>query len=169
MITTVAAILANPRYTGRQVWNRQRTDHDQVDERGELFPGAGGAVLDGVGGLGDLAGGGSSAAGQRADVRPGAGGAHRAGPGRRRTAYLPAGRAGVLRDLRPAEVAKCLRANDMIVVCDHTTWAVESDTIRIELAPTTILGLVHFRRKWCDRKNRTIIAFGVEITCPRGI
>jgi site-specific DNA recombinase len=37
MVTTVAAILANPRYTGRQVWNRQRTDRDQVDERGELF------------------------------------------------------------------------------------------------------------------------------------
>jgi hypothetical protein len=28
MVTTVAAILANPRYTGRQVWNRQLTDHD---------------------------------------------------------------------------------------------------------------------------------------------
>jgi hypothetical protein len=28
---TVAAILANPRYTGRQVWNRQRTDHDLID------------------------------------------------------------------------------------------------------------------------------------------
>jgi DNA invertase Pin-like site-specific DNA recombinase len=27
-LRTVAAILANPRYTGRQVWNRQRTDHD---------------------------------------------------------------------------------------------------------------------------------------------
>jgi hypothetical protein len=27
----VAAILANPRYTGRQVWNRQRTDLDLVD------------------------------------------------------------------------------------------------------------------------------------------
>jgi hypothetical protein len=27
----VAAILANPRYTGRQVWNRQRTDQDLVD------------------------------------------------------------------------------------------------------------------------------------------
>jgi site-specific DNA recombinase len=27
----VAAILANPRYTGRQVWNRQRTDSDLVD------------------------------------------------------------------------------------------------------------------------------------------
>jgi DNA invertase Pin-like site-specific DNA recombinase len=26
-LRTVAAILANPRYTGRQVWNRQRSDH----------------------------------------------------------------------------------------------------------------------------------------------
>jgi site-specific DNA recombinase len=26
-LRTVASILANPRYTGRQVWNRQRTDH----------------------------------------------------------------------------------------------------------------------------------------------
>jgi len=31
MLRTVAAILANPRYTGRQVWNRQRADHDLVD------------------------------------------------------------------------------------------------------------------------------------------
>jgi len=30
-LRTVAAILANPRYTGRQVWNRQRTDLDLVD------------------------------------------------------------------------------------------------------------------------------------------
>jgi site-specific DNA recombinase len=30
-LRTVAAILANPRYTGRQVWNRQRTDHDPPD------------------------------------------------------------------------------------------------------------------------------------------
>jgi site-specific DNA recombinase len=30
-LSTVAAILANPRYTGRQVWNRQRTDRDLVD------------------------------------------------------------------------------------------------------------------------------------------
>jgi site-specific DNA recombinase len=27
-LRTVATILSNPRYTGRQVWNRQRTDHD---------------------------------------------------------------------------------------------------------------------------------------------
>ncbi|WP_433177409.1 recombinase family protein [Actinoallomurus sp. CA-150999] len=29
--TTVRSILANPRYTGRQVWNRQPTDHDLID------------------------------------------------------------------------------------------------------------------------------------------
>ncbi|AGL16089.1 recombinase [Actinoplanes sp. N902-109] len=31
MLTTVAAILANPRYTGRQVWNRQHTEHDDLE------------------------------------------------------------------------------------------------------------------------------------------
>lgn len=31
ILTTVRAILANPRYTGRQVWNRQRTDHVLID------------------------------------------------------------------------------------------------------------------------------------------
>jgi hypothetical protein len=30
-LRTVAAILANPRYTGRQVWNRQRTDREPTD------------------------------------------------------------------------------------------------------------------------------------------
>ena len=30
-LRTVAAILANPRYTGRQVWNRQRTGFDLAD------------------------------------------------------------------------------------------------------------------------------------------
>ena len=30
-LRTAAAILANPRYTGRQVWNRQRTDFNLVD------------------------------------------------------------------------------------------------------------------------------------------
>jgi hypothetical protein len=29
-LRTVAAILANPRYTGRQVWNRQYTDHREA-------------------------------------------------------------------------------------------------------------------------------------------
>jgi hypothetical protein len=29
--TTMRSILANPRYTGRQVWNRQPTEHDLID------------------------------------------------------------------------------------------------------------------------------------------
>nr|WP_268248664.1 recombinase family protein [Streptomyces brasiliensis] len=31
VLQSVRAILANPRYTGRQVWNRQRTDHDLIN------------------------------------------------------------------------------------------------------------------------------------------
>ncbi|MEV6600122.1 recombinase family protein [Actinoplanes sp. NPDC051346] len=31
-VRTVAAILGNPRYTGRQVWNRQGIDHHETRE-----------------------------------------------------------------------------------------------------------------------------------------
>jgi hypothetical protein len=44
-----------------------------------------------------------------------------------------------LRDPDPHAVAACLRTHNMIIVCDDQTWAVESDTIRIELAPTVDL------------------------------
>jgi hypothetical protein len=40
-LRTVAAILANPRYTGRQVWNRQFTDHREAvpgDKRSSMGP-----------------------------------------------------------------------------------------------------------------------------------
>ncbi|WTW98265.1 recombinase family protein [Streptomycetaceae bacterium NBC_01309] len=30
-LTSVQGVLSNPRYTGRQVWNRQRTDHELID------------------------------------------------------------------------------------------------------------------------------------------
>jgi recombinase/CHAT domain-containing protein len=33
-VQSVAAILSNPRYTGRQVWNRQHTDRDPHDRPG---------------------------------------------------------------------------------------------------------------------------------------
>jgi hypothetical protein len=33
-VRTVATILSNPRYTGRQVWNRQRTDTEVADPAG---------------------------------------------------------------------------------------------------------------------------------------
>jgi hypothetical protein len=53
----VAAILANPHYTGRQVWNRQRTDADLVDpgntglQQARTREATGGAGrVDGVGG-----------------------------------------------------------------------------------------------------------------------
>ena len=40
-LRAVAEILANPPYTGRQVWNRQRTDHNETvpgDKRTSLGP-----------------------------------------------------------------------------------------------------------------------------------
>ena len=45
-----------------------------------------------------------------------------------------------LTDCDADAIANGLRANDAIIVCDHNTWAVESDTTRIELTPPTILG-----------------------------
>jgi DNA invertase Pin-like site-specific DNA recombinase len=36
-LRTVAAILANPRYTGRQVWNRQHTDRGSLDAADDLL------------------------------------------------------------------------------------------------------------------------------------
>jgi hypothetical protein len=36
-LRTVAAILANPRYTGRQVWNRQHTDRGPPGETGDVL------------------------------------------------------------------------------------------------------------------------------------
>ncbi|MFI1994898.1 recombinase family protein [Actinoplanes sp. NPDC020271] len=40
-VRTVAAILANPRYTGKEVWNRQRTDHHEtrLGDKNSRLPG----------------------------------------------------------------------------------------------------------------------------------
>jgi site-specific DNA recombinase len=38
MITTVAAILANPRYTGRQVWNRQPATRGSPGRQDDPIP-----------------------------------------------------------------------------------------------------------------------------------
>ncbi|WP_318783416.1 hypothetical protein [Plantactinospora soyae] len=35
----MAAIIGNPRYTGRQVWNRLRADHNPLDTAGDLLAG----------------------------------------------------------------------------------------------------------------------------------
>jgi len=53
-LRTVTAILTNPRYTGRQVWSRQCTDHREAvpgDRRSSRGPGAG---VEPAIGLGDL-------------------------------------------------------------------------------------------------------------------
>ena len=101
-LRTVAAILANPRYTGRQVWNRQRTDFDLVDPANT--------------GLGhrqvqrwNLPAGwvisrppGPPGAGQRGRLHRRPGGQRAARPGGPGDAAVPAGRAAGLRDLRAA-------------------------------------------------------------------
>jgi DNA invertase Pin-like site-specific DNA recombinase len=202
MTTTVAAILANPRYTGRQVWNRQRTAREPVDGQDGLFrkqevqrwtspaqwvisqavvhpplvseeqfvraqavhtapvPADGeprhyplaGLVFCGVCGRLLDSHWVHDRPGYR--CRHGRTSAHvfsrtqpkilyvredhllesiRGDPGLHR--QLPR-----LRRQDPNQIGRCLRTNDMIVVCDHTTWAVESDTMRTELTPLTILG-----------------------------
>jgi DNA invertase Pin-like site-specific DNA recombinase len=201
MVTTVAAILANPRYTGRQVWNRQRTDRDHVDGQGELFreqevqrrtspsqwvisrtvvhppliseeqfvrvqavrtapvPADGvprgypfaGLVYCGIcGRLMD-----SHWVHERASYRcrHGRTSARPAGPGRPKILYVREdhllariqGDRLLRRQLTELAgldtVAACLRTNNMIIVCDHDVWAVESDTTRIELAPVASLTL----------------------------
>jgi recombinase len=99
-LRTVAAILANPRYMGRQVWNRQRTDFDLADPANTTLghrqvqrwnlpegwvisktPGARGASQRG-----------------RLHRRPGHGRAAR--PSRARYPPVPAGRAAGLRAVR---------------------------------------------------------------------
>jgi len=203
MVTTVAAILANPRYTGRQVWNRQPNHRDQVDPQGELLseqevqrrhPSSQWAIsrtiahpplvseqqfirvqavhaaptpADGVARAYALAGlvycgiCGRLMDSHWVHERPSYRCRHghsSANPGSsRRPRNLYVREDHLLDRLRgdrqlrhefsergaadADSIADDLRANNAIIVCDHSTWAVESETTRIELAPTTILGL----------------------------
>jgi DNA invertase Pin-like site-specific DNA recombinase len=202
LVTTVAAILANPRYTGRQVWNRQPTDHAPPYQQGDLFgepeiqrgslssqwaisravvhppliseeqfvwaqavhsapmPADGvprryalaGLVFCGIcGRLMD-----SHWVHGRASYRcrHGRTSAHPGASSQPKILYVREdhllARLRGDRRLRhqlaeligpdPDGVAVGLRANNAIVVCDHDTWAVESDDVRIELAPAMIRG-----------------------------
>jgi hypothetical protein len=58
-------ILANPRYTGRQVWNRQRTDFDLADPANTGLGASASAAVEPARGLGDLETSGACGAGQR--------------------------------------------------------------------------------------------------------
>jgi site-specific DNA recombinase len=201
MITTVAAILANPRYTGRQVWNRQPAHHGSLTGQAELFPaqttqqrGASsewvisrrvvhpplvsekqfvqvqavhtaptptddqprtyllaGLVFCGICGRLMDSHWVHGRAGYR--CRHGRTSAHPAPAPRPKILYVREDRliARIRADPRLAEqmgtrsdprrIARHLLANDMVVVCDHTVWAIESDTLQIELATVDGLGL----------------------------
>ncbi|MCG5439655.1 recombinase family protein [Micromonospora foliorum] len=101
MLTTVAAILANPRYTGRQVWNRQRTDRDALpdeepfDRHHEIQRWS--ASTDWVIFPRDRA----YSAGQRRTLRRRPGNPYRADPSRWHPPLLLVGRSDLLRRVRP--------------------------------------------------------------------
>jgi DNA invertase Pin-like site-specific DNA recombinase len=199
-VTTVAAILSNPRYTGRQVWNRQPANRNSPDRQDEPIPGLevrsrassaqwaisrqvvhpplvteeqfvrvqavhtapvptdgfrrtyllAGVVVCGI-------------CGRALDshwLHDGA--CYRCRHGRTsgqptstsqakwlyvREDHLLARVLGdrrlrrLLPDLADATgVAAVLQANDMVIVCEHDAWAVESAVIRIDLAPVSDLG-----------------------------
>jgi site-specific DNA recombinase len=204
MITTVAAILANPRYTGRQVWNRQPTTRNPTGWYGELagvqevqqrapssqwvisqtlahpalvsvneFVRAqaihtapvpadgqprtyvlGGLVVCGICGRQMDAHWVHDRPGYR--CRHGRTTAHPASPTTRKILYVREDQ--LLERIRgdrrlcrllpqfagidPEEIGGYLRTSGMIVVCDHSTWVIESDSIRIELAPAGIPGFM---------------------------
>ena len=202
MVTTVAAILANPRYTGRQVWNRQHTYRNSRELQGELIseqdvqpnsPSSQWAIsrtiahpplvseeqfvrVQAVHAAPTPADGAARAyvlaglvycgiCGRLMDshwihertgyrCRHGHNSAQPGSSSRPKTLYLREDHLlDRLRDDRqlrrqlaelayrdPDAIANCLRSHNAIIVCDHHSWAVESDTTRIELAPMTILG-----------------------------
>lgn len=228
MITTVAAILANPRYTGRQVWNRQHTDRHEMTGQAELFEQhdvqrwtastqwaisrsvahppliseeqfvraqavhTAPTLADGIPRDYRLAGlvycgicgrlmdshWVHGRAGYR--CRHGRTSAQPASPNRPKILYV---REDQLLDrirsnselrrqlggLVPHAVANFLRAGDMIIVCDHQGWAVESDTTRIDLAPTTgSAGRGRSRRGTVDRR-RSGARCGFPVRRRRGL
>ena len=62
-LRTVASILANPRYMGRQVWNRQHTDHGSLDQADDLLEACRGVSMEQVPAMDGIQGRGARAAG----------------------------------------------------------------------------------------------------------
>ncbi|WP_246002294.1 recombinase family protein [Allorhizocola rhizosphaerae] len=205
MLTTVLAILSNPRYTGRQVWNRQRTEraglypygaitrHEEVQRwnpsqqwaisemvvhpplvseedfvavqdvhtapvaadgttrsyalAGLVFCGICGRVMD------------SHWVHQRAAYRcrHGHNSTRSANAARRKILYLREDQLvsriqhernlhldhRQLRDADPEVVAEYLATHNMIIVCDHDNWVIETEAATIRLAPnvTALFGI----------------------------
>jgi len=101
-LRTVAAILANPRYTGRQVQNRQRTDFDLVDPANTGLGHRQVQRVEPAGRVGDLCPPGAPGDRQRGRLHRRPAGQRASWPGGSGDAAVPAGRAAGLRDLRAA-------------------------------------------------------------------
>jgi hypothetical protein len=235
MLTTVAAILANPRYTGRQVWNRQPTDHDSVHpHEGSVerhhdvqcrhaatgwvisqdfahpplvseqqfvavqavhtapLPATGAARTYHLAGLIYCGVCGRVMDSHWVHERP----SYRCRHGYSSTRSKPSRRPKILyvredqlldrirhderahrlnprlRSPVPDAVAACFRDNNMIVVCDHDTWTIETETASVTLTPTASclpgVAKIPVQRSRGSGKTRRTITLGVEITCPRG-
>jgi site-specific DNA recombinase len=124
-VTTVAAILSNPRYTGRQVWNRQPANRGSPDRPDVPIPGL--------------------EARSRATSAQWAISRQVVHPALVTEEQFVRVQAVHSRRLLPgltdaAGVAAALQANGMVIVCDHDAWAVESAVIRIDMAPVSDLG-----------------------------
>ena len=83
-LRTVAAILANPRYTGRQVWNRQPSEAVLVDPANTGARAQAGAAVEPARGLGHLQASRARGAGQRSRLHRRPGHRRAARPGRAR-------------------------------------------------------------------------------------
>ena len=101
-LRTVAAILANPRYTGRQVWNRQPSQAVLVDPADTGLGHKQVQRWNLPAGLGHLPASRARGAGQRGRLHRRAGHGRAARPGRAGGAPVPAGRAHRLRAVRAA-------------------------------------------------------------------
>jgi DNA invertase Pin-like site-specific DNA recombinase len=101
-LRTVAAILANPRYTGRQVQNRQRTDFDLVDPANTGLGHRQVQRVEPAGRVGDLCPPGAPGDRQRGRLHRRPAGQRASWPGGSGDAAVPAGRAAGLRYLRAA-------------------------------------------------------------------
>lgn len=53
-----------------------------------------------------------------------------------------------------AGVAAVLQGNDMVIVCDHDAWAVDSAVIRVDLAPVSDLGFAKSSAAGPERPGR---------------
>ncbi|MEU4826415.1 recombinase family protein [Actinomadura sp. NPDC023710] len=99
-LTAVRTILNNPRYTGRQVWNRRPSEHDLIDPSNTWAGTSASAAVEPARRLGHLRSPRAPGPGQRSRLHRGPGQPDPARHHRKAGSLLPTSGAAVLRDLR---------------------------------------------------------------------